>query len=400
MRNKKAYAGGNAENVTRASAAPPRASSKSATANAAGLHATRRRRFQNAAEPFAQIFGLSRISNSLPRHTSSLDLMSSRNNRSAWLIAQHDAPQELCGRHLQACDTGSLDALRACAPSGFSGVHLRLLAMKRSTSTATIKYMVNEVGLKPSDALDVALGPRMVKVLLNLGADAARFTYFESDYFLRRSCMRVADDSRHAENFRRTVNLYPAMGIRVLRGARLPRRVEQWFDTVSATMFSGFMRDYGNVHMILCHQNFKHQVQAAKDAVIARRAARDAARRAAAIEPADDSSTDTDSSQGNMRASSARFLKTYVDYVKFLPVKLFVSDANADVRSAKRATEMMLAGGLSMVDVETFRHGIAAKARRTSTVRSKVQKNDLYLLVQRVVDTHEEGISKQVMQYL
>lgn len=323
--------------------------------------------------------------------------MSYSNSRSAWLLAQHNEPQETCSRQLRACDIGTLDALRACAPSSFSAVHLRLLSMKKNTTSATMKYMIKDVGLEASDALDVALGPRMVKILLVLGADPSRFTYFDSDYFRRRHCMRVADDSRDAANFRRTVNLYPAMGIRVLKGAKLPTRVQQWFDTVSTTMLSGFLREHGSLLMILCYRTFKRQLQAVKDANIARRVAIE---RAAAITPEDDSSTDTDHSRGDTRPSSAAFLQTYVRYVKFLPIKLFVANANAESRSARRAAEMMLAGGFNMVDVGTFRQGVAMKAKRTTKVRAKVHKDDLYIIVQRVLDTHEHGIYRHVMQYL
>lgn len=263
-----------------------------------------------------------------------------------------------------------------------------------------MKFMVNEVGLQPSDALDVALGPRMVKILLSLGADPSRFTFFDSDYFLRVSCMRVSDDSCDAENFRRTVNLYPAMGIRVLRGAKLPTRVEQWFDEVSTTMFSVFMRDQGTMHMVRCHQTLQRQFQAAKHAKTARRAALDAVKRAAANTPADDSSTDTDHSRGEARPSSAAFLQTYSGYIKFLPIKLFVSSVKVQSRPTDKSAEMMLAGGLNMADVDTFRQGVATKASRATTVRSKAQKNDLYFLVQRVVDTHEDGICRKVMGYL
>jgi len=152
-----------------------------------------------------------------------------------------------------------------------------------STPPASSKFMVEEVGLPASDALDVAMGPRMVKILLNLGADPGKFTFFNADYFARMSNLQVSDDSWSANSFRRSANLFPALGIRILAGATLPAPLEEWFDRVGQHYLKMFMITEGTVHMKSCYktaQKLKKVVRASKRrAANAVRAARRARRR-------------------------------------------------------------------------------------------------------------------------
>ncbi|CAM9210616.1 unnamed protein product, partial [Ectocarpus sp. 12 AP-2014] len=87
--------------------------------------------------------------------------------------------------------------LRQCDPSAINVTHLRFVAMIRGQKSLRImRYMVKEVGICPSNALDVACGERNVKGLIALGADAGLFTFFNSDSFReegRIACIRLLD---------------------------------------------------------------------------------------------------------------------------------------------------------------------------------------------------------------
>lgn len=306
----------------------------------------------------------------------------SRNNRDAWLTASTNEPQDCYERTLQACDDLNLQAIQNCPMHALSEVHLRLVVMKKHAPAAIVKYMVQNLKLCASEALDVAAGPRMVKLLLSLGADASEFTFFKGDCF-----HRVADDRKYSETFRRSENLFPAMGVRVLAGATLPRQLCQWFDYNARKWASKFMREHGSEHMGACYCTCKRQF----DAQVVVGSSRD--------------SSDSEDDFGfrcywpaESYPSFAKFLGKYMRYTKYLPIKLYVKSVRMSHAAVDKSVKMILAAGASADEVDTFVTGARVKKLRTG-VRGKVRKDDLYALVQSLLDLHEDGVSDLVLSF-
>lgn len=178
------------------------------------------------------------------------------------MTASANEPQHFYERALRACDAMDLNALRACDMHALSEVHLRLIVMKPHAPAAIVKYMVQNLKLCPSEALDVAAGPRMVKLLLSLGADPGKFTFFKSDYFQRVGSRYVANDGEYAEVFRRSDNLFPAFGLRIVAGAVLPWPLRDWFDDCAQRLSPRFIREHGSKHMETCYAMCKKRFQA------------------------------------------------------------------------------------------------------------------------------------------
>lgn len=306
----------------------------------------------------------------------------SRNNRDSWLTASTNEPQDYDERTLQACDAMSLPALQNCGMHALSEVHLRLIVMKKHAPAAIVKYMVQDLQLCASEALDVAAGPRMVKLLLSLGADASRFTFFDRDYF-----QRIADDRQHAETFRRSENLFPAMGLRVLAGATLPSQLCQWFDYNARKWASKFIREHGSEHMGECYCTCKRQFDAQ------------------VVVGSSCDGSDSDDEFGfrcywptESYPLFAAFLEKYMRYVKYLPIKLYVQSVRSSYAAVDKSVKMFLAAGASADEVDTFDTGARVKKLRTG-VRGKVRKDDLYALVQSLLDLHEDGVSDLVLSF-
>lgn len=315
----------------------------------------------------------------------------SKNNRDAWLTASTNEPQDYYERTLQACDDLNLQAIQNCPMHALSEVHLRLVVMKKHAPAAIVKYMVQNLKLCASEALDVAAGPRMVKLLLSLGADASTFTFFKGDYF-----QRVADDRKYSETFRRSENLFPAMALRVLAGATLPPQLCQWFDYNARKWASRFIREHGSEHMGECYRTCKRQF----GPQVAIGGSRDSS----------DSEDDFDFRcywPAESYPSFAAFLVKYMRYTKYLPVVLYVKSVRMSHAAVDKSVRMMLLAGASADEVDTFVTGArfkmkgkwCDKANKASKIKGKVKKNELQALVQSLLDLHEDGVCLLMLSF-
>lgn len=309
-----------------------------------------------------------------------------RNNRDSWLTASANSPQYCHERTLQACDDLDLHSLQNLPVHALSEVHLRLIVMKAHAPAAIVKFMVEDLPLCPSEALDVAAGPRMVKLLLSLGADPGKFTFFKSEFFDRMSFHSVADDSKYAQHFRRSENLFPSLGLRVLAGGVLPTLVREWFDRVTRRWGDKFIREHGSKNMDMCYRSFKSQFHAQD-----------------VTELSYGSSDDEDEFEFRSywpsitRPSFAAFLSKYARYAKYLPIKLYVQSVRSSYAAVDKSVKMILAAGASADEVDTFVTG--ARVKKLRKIRGKVRKDDLYALVQSLLDLHEDGVCDLVLTF-
>lgn len=274
--------------------------------------------------------------------------------------------------------------------------------MKKNTSVAIMKFMVKEVGIPAGEALDVAAGPRMVRILLNLGADPCNFTYFNSEYFVRMPSFKVADDTAGADTFRRSTNLFPALGIRLLAGATLPPRLEEWFNWVGRYSLNLFMTEEGTPHMTSCYTTALKLTQGAKsrrrEALVAVRRVK---RAPVVIDVHDSSDSDREQSwRAFPKPSPSAFLSAYANYAKFLPVKLYVFRVREGCRSLAESAKKMRAAGLPSGDVDAFTDSLQFMRSVRCLVKGDVTNNALYATVQRILDIPEDGVCMLVMSFL
>ena len=328
--------------------------------------------------------------------------MSARNNRDAWLTASTNSAQYYHQKTLQACDDLDLFSLQNLPMHALSEVHLRLIVMKAHAPAGIVKYMVQNRQLCPSEALDVAAGPRMVKLLLSHGADPGKFTFFKTDFFDMISVPDVADDSRYAQPFRRSENLFPALSLRVLAGGVLPPIVREWVDSVAGKWGAKFIREHGSTNMDMCYRTFGSQFQA-----------QDVAERIYDSSDSEDELEHRSYWPPVSRHSFAGFLAKYASYTKYLPIKLYVQSVRSSHLAVDKSVKMMLLAGATAEEVDTFVTGAEVKmqgkgknkaccgrASKAKKIRGKVKKNDLYVLVQSFLDLHEDGVCDLVLCFL
>lgn len=98
---------------------------------------------------------------------------------------------------------------------------------------------------------------------------------------------------------------------------------------------------------------------------------------------------------------------------KYLPIKLYVQSIRSSYAAVAKSVKRMIQAGASVDEVDTFITGAEVKmlngkgkdkalcdrANKASKISGKVKKNELQALVQRLLDTHEDGVCKLVLSF-